>query len=106
DYDHSPGNSAKLRDRTRCGPGLERPGWGNPCSKKGRGSHCCSTPYSFASRDVGWKDLRRRTSQTDAPMILVDTSVIVAWLDKNHAEHLACAEALSYWAGQERLAVS
>jgi predicted nucleic acid-binding protein len=39
-------------------------------------------------------------------MILVDTSVIVAWLDRNHPEHRRCAEALDYWAGQTRLAIS
>ena len=39
-------------------------------------------------------------------MILVDTSVIVAWLDRNHPEHRPCADALNYWAGQTRLAVS
>jgi predicted nucleic acid-binding protein len=39
-------------------------------------------------------------------MILVDTSVIVAWLDRNHPEHQRCSAALNYWAGQTRLAVS
>ena len=28
-------------------------------------------------------------------MILVDTSVIVAWLDRNHDHHEACTEALA-----------
>lgn len=39
-------------------------------------------------------------------MILVDTSVIVAWLDRTHEDHRACAGALEHWAGQEQLAVS
>jgi len=39
-------------------------------------------------------------------VILVDTSVIVAWLDSAHPQHQRCAEALAYWAGQTRLAVS
>lgn len=39
-------------------------------------------------------------------MILVDTSVIVAWLDKNHAHHRACAQALESWAQRDLLAVS
>jgi predicted nucleic acid-binding protein len=39
-------------------------------------------------------------------MILVDTSVIVAWLDRTHADHRACAKALEHWAGQDELAVS
>jgi predicted nucleic acid-binding protein len=36
----------------------------------------------------------------------VDTSVIVAWLDRTHRHHLACLEALETWARQDRLAVS
>ena len=39
-------------------------------------------------------------------MILVDTSVIVAWLDGTHEDHRACSKALEYWAGQDQLAVS
>jgi predicted nucleic acid-binding protein len=39
-------------------------------------------------------------------MILVDTSVIVAWLDKAHPEHERCTAALLHWAGEDSLAVS
>ena len=39
-------------------------------------------------------------------MILVDTSVIVAWLDRRHPHHRACAKAIEHWALRERLAVS
>ncbi len=39
-------------------------------------------------------------------MILVDTSVIVAWLDANHPEHLSCQQALARCAGLDQLAVS
>lgn len=39
-------------------------------------------------------------------MILVDTSVIVAWLDRTHEDHGACAQALEHWAGLDQLAVS
>ena len=39
-------------------------------------------------------------------MILVDTSLIVAWLDPAHAHHQACASALERWAAQDDLAVS
>jgi predicted nucleic acid-binding protein len=39
-------------------------------------------------------------------MILVDTSVIVAWLDASHPDHAACIKALEFWAGEDRLAVS
>lgn len=39
-------------------------------------------------------------------MILVDTSVIVAWLDQSHSQHQACAKAVENWAKRGRLAVS
>ncbi|MBU6408861.1 MAG: type II toxin-antitoxin system VapC family toxin [Verrucomicrobia bacterium] len=39
-------------------------------------------------------------------MILVDTSVIVAWLDANHPQHRACLKAIEHWAQRDRLAVS
>jgi predicted nucleic acid-binding protein len=39
-------------------------------------------------------------------MILVDTSIIVAWLDENHEDHKASLESLEHWAGREELAVS
>jgi len=39
-------------------------------------------------------------------MILVDTSIIVAWLDRTHEDHRACSQALEHWAGQDQLAVS
>jgi predicted nucleic acid-binding protein len=39
-------------------------------------------------------------------VILVDTSVIVAWLDESHEDHEACAKSLELWAGQDQLAVS
>jgi predicted nucleic acid-binding protein len=39
-------------------------------------------------------------------VILVDTSVIVAWLDQSHDDHAQCLESLEYWAGRDELAVS
>jgi predicted nucleic acid-binding protein len=39
-------------------------------------------------------------------MILVDTSVIVPWLDKGHASHLACMAAIKKWSQRDELAVS
>lgn len=39
-------------------------------------------------------------------MILVDTSVIVAWLDKNHPHHPESVKIIEHWAQRGRLAVS
>ena len=39
-------------------------------------------------------------------MILVDTSVIVAWLDAGHPEHSACRVALARCAEGDQLAIS
>jgi predicted nucleic acid-binding protein len=39
-------------------------------------------------------------------MILVDTSVIVAWMDSTHPQHRACWNAIRYWAGHDELAIS
>jgi hypothetical protein len=39
-------------------------------------------------------------------MILVDTSVLVAWLDRTHEHHENCTRALDHWAGKDELAVS
>jgi len=39
-------------------------------------------------------------------MILVDTSVIVAWMDATHPGHRLCSQALDYWAGRDQLAIS
>jgi predicted nucleic acid-binding protein len=39
-------------------------------------------------------------------MILVDTSILVAWLDESHDDHTICLQALEQWAGREELAVS
>jgi predicted nucleic acid-binding protein len=39
-------------------------------------------------------------------MILVDTSVIVAWIDTAHEHHAACLRAILDWAGRDELAAS
>jgi len=39
-------------------------------------------------------------------MILVDTSVIVAWLDPAHKHYQECWAAVRHWAGRDQLAVS
>lgn len=39
-------------------------------------------------------------------MILVDTSVIAAWIDPDHEQHAKCEEALVNWADEEELAIS
>lgn len=39
-------------------------------------------------------------------MILVDTSVIIAWLDKDHSAHKTSAAAIEKWVQRDQLAVS
>ena len=39
-------------------------------------------------------------------MILVDTSVFVAWMDPSHPNHAPCTRALRVWAGRDQLGVS
>ncbi len=39
-------------------------------------------------------------------MILVDTSIIVAWLDATHRHHRQCLSAIVRWAGEDQLAIS
>lgn len=39
-------------------------------------------------------------------MILVDTSVIVAWMDDQHPGHRDCVAAIEAWIQRDRLAVS
>ena len=39
-------------------------------------------------------------------MILVDTSVIVAWLDATHKHHKECVASIVGWAARDQLAVS
>ena len=39
-------------------------------------------------------------------MILVDTSIIVAWLDPTHPQHQTCSQALERCAAVEELAIS
>jgi len=39
-------------------------------------------------------------------MILVDTSIIVAWLDSTHENHARCEKAMLRWAAEDRLAIS
>ena len=39
-------------------------------------------------------------------MILVDTSVLVAWMDSTHAHHKACKAAIVHWSQQDDLCIS
>jgi predicted nucleic acid-binding protein len=55
---------------------------------------------------MGWLFIGRRIVAKDSPMILVDTSVIVAWMDSTHPQHTPCWNAIRYWAGDDELAIS
>ena len=48
----------------------------------------------------------RGITAEDAALILVDTSVIVAWLDRDHAHHKACTAALDRASQADELAIS
>lgn len=52
------------------------------------------------------KNLRRGVAETNPPVILVDTSVIVAWLDVTHPSHEQCTRALENCSAADELAVS
>ena len=39
-------------------------------------------------------------------MILVDTSVLVAWMDPKHEHHAACKAAVIYWSQVDELCIS
>ncbi len=49
---------------------------------------------------------RGRIIAKDAAMILVDTSVLVAWMDPAHRHHRECWAAVRHWAGHDSLAIS
>lgn len=55
---------------------------------------------------MGWVLLGSRVAAQNPAMILVDTSVVVAWMDHRHPAHKSCSVALEFWAGRDRLAVS
>jgi len=55
---------------------------------------------------MGRQNFRGRIAETHAAMILVDTSVIVAWLDPEHPDHLTCSHALENCSGVEELSIS
>ena len=49
---------------------------------------------------------RGRIIAKDAALILVDTSVLVAWMDPAHRHHRECWAAVRHWAGHDSLAIS
>ena len=55
---------------------------------------------------MGGQDFGSRTLETDAPVILVDTSIVVAWLDPDHPDHAACTQALDQCGAVDDLAIS
>lgn len=68
-------------------------------------SQCDATPYSCSARSLE-KNFRRRASEANAAMILVDTSILVAWLDSAHPDHNNCLKALDNCAAVDELAIS
>jgi predicted nucleic acid-binding protein len=50
--------------------------------------------------------LRGRIASEDTAVILIDTSVIVAWMDANHKHHRECWAAIRGWSGKDELAIS
>src|SRR5258707_14077429 len=52
------------------------------------------------------QNLRCSALAADPSMILVDTSILVAWLDPSHPEHRMCTQALNRCSGLDELAVS
>ena len=73
---------------------------------QGSGSQRLAGAYCHSRRAMGWLLFRGRASAEDTAMILVDTSVIVAWMDPTHPGHRFCSRALDYWAGRDQLAIS
>jgi predicted nucleic acid-binding protein len=61
---------------------------------------------SKVRRDLGRLLFGRGIIAEDAAVILVDTSVIVPWLDRSHPAHAVCTAAMSEWLAREALAVS
>lgn len=49
---------------------------------------------------------RSPVAQAHPAVILVDTSIIVAWLDPDHEHHRACTDALERAAASDQLSVS
>jgi predicted nucleic acid-binding protein len=48
----------------------------------------------------------RGITAEDAAMILVDTSVVVAWLDRDHDHHRTCTDALDRASQADELGIS
>jgi len=67
---------------------------------------CVAGAHRRARRKLGRILFWRGIIAEDEAVILVDTSVIVAWLDRTHTHHKQCTVALTHWAGRDQLAVS
>src|SRR5262245_56917219 len=80
-------------------------GW-HFCPAQGWNNERAPEAHSVPRQDMEGQGFRGRTPQAHPAMILVDTSVIVAWLDATHPDHAVCAAALRRHAGEDQLAVS
>jgi WD40 repeat protein/predicted nucleic acid-binding protein len=106
-YDHdSPTNPGTSRRTARDQGGVVLQRWRDSRSRPVGWAKHASTAHPPAGRCLGWSRFGCRIASEDSALILVDTSVLVAWLDAGHAQHEACTAALEHWSGKEELAVS
>src|SRR4051794_39825123 len=64
---------------------------GSLCARRTRGERRAGRARAQICRFVGWLLLRSGPLAENETVILVDTSVIVPWLDKAHPAHEACS---------------
>ena len=95
-----------IATRTPNGPdlGISRPRGVRTAQRRYAQRHAAA--HSCAGGRLEGQDRWGETPQTYPAMILVDTPVIVAWLDPRHPSHDACWRALDGCAAVDELAVS
>ena len=106
DDHNSRGFAQTGRDRARKRSGVGVPGSGRVRPPQDRCPQCPAASYPSQGRSVERQDFRGQTPQANPAMILVDTGVIVAWLDPEHPAHVPCTRALEGCAAVDELAIS